>query len=265
MYSPLHLGFKYLQYWFTAKNSKGHGIHSPFVFDFVTQVLNDTGTYYCYEIVEEQRKKLLDNETLIEVMDLGAGSRKGTHSQRKISDIARNALKPSKYSRLLFRMANYFKCRSILELGTSLGITTAYLAHVHHAAQVITMEGVPAIAQLARKHFASLSLHHIALIEGNFDDTLGQALLAMPKVDFVYIDGNHRLEPTLRYFETIFPHLHEDSVVVFDDIHWSGEMETAWQHILQDARVSLSIDLFFIGIAFFKKDIKVKQNFTIRY
>lgn len=265
MYSPFRLAAKYLKYVFTASNGKGHGIHSPFVFDFVTLVLNDKGEYYCYDAVETLRARLLENDTSIEVTDLGAGSRKGTQSQRKISDIARNALKPPKFSRLLFRMANYFKSHTILELGTSLGITTCYLAHADHAAELVTMEGVPSIADIAKEQFDQLGLENIKLIEGNFDETLSLAVSSLKRLDFAYIDGNHRLEPTLRYFNTIFPILHKDSVVVFDDIHWSEEMEEAWEKIKSDSRVTLTIDLFFIGIVFFKPDFKEKQHFTIRF
>ncbi len=265
MYNPVRLGFKYLQYFITAQNGKGHGIHSPFVFDFVTLVLNDTGRYYCYELLESNRAGLLRNNIEIEVQDLGAGSRKGTSSKRRVSDIARNALKPAKYSRLLFRIANYFKSHTILELGTSLGITTSYLSHADHAAEVVTLEGVPAIAGLARGQFTRLGLDNIKLIEGNFDETLEHALQHLPSIDFAYIDGNHRLEPTLRYFNQMFPNLHAESVVVFDDIHWSEEMEQAWEAMKSDERVTLTIDLFFIGIVFFKKDFKARQHFVIRF
>lgn len=265
MYSPLRLALKYLQYWFTAKNGRGHGIHSPFVFDLVTHVFNDSGNYYCYAIMEGERQQFLTNHNNIKVQDLGAGSRKGTDHQRKISSIAQNALKPPKYSRLLFRMANYFNSQSILELGTSLGITTGYLAYANHAAKVVTMEGVPAIAEIAKGQFKRLGLSHIKLVEGNFDETLDPVLLEIDKIDLAYIDGNHRLEPTLRYFNQLFPFLHPESVVIFDDIHWSAEMEQAWEKVKADQRVTLTIDLFFIGIVFFKTDFKEKQHFVIRF
>lgn len=265
MYNPFVLGLKYLRYLITAQNGNGHGIHSPFVYDFITQVLNDNGQYYCYGNLEAKRASLLKDKNEIEVQDLGAGSRKGTAAKRVIEDIARNALKPAKYSQLLFRMANYFKCQTILELGTSLGITTGYLANASNSAKVVTCEGVPAIATLARQQFSQLGLDNIVLIEGNFDQTLEKALQLLPKVDMAYIDGNHRFAPTLAYFNQIFPTLHNDSILIFDDIHWSAEMEKAWEDIKADGRVKLSIDLFFIGVVFFKQEFKVKQDFVIRF
>jgi predicted O-methyltransferase YrrM len=265
MYSPIRLALKYLKYWITAKNGKGHGIHSPFVFDLVVSVLNDKGNYYCYEPIEALRKDMLQKDEWVTILDLGAGSRKGTSDQRKVSAIAKTALKPRKYSQLLFRLANYFKSGTILELGTSLGITTCYLASVQHNVRVITMEGVPGIAAKAQDNFRRMGFENIQFIEGNFDNTLPPVLKATSKVDFAYIDGNHRYEPTVRYFEQIFPHLQPGSCVVLDDIHWSREMEAAWNKVKVDKRVILTIDLFFIGLVFINPDIKTKQDFIIRF
>lgn len=265
MYSQLQLVCKYLQYLFTANNGKGHGVHSPFVFDFIREVLNDSGEYYCYETIEKQRSVWMTHTGTIAVTDLGAGSRKRGNPTRNISEIAKNALKPPKYGKLLFRIANYYKCKQILELGTSLGITSAYLGASSHVGKMITLEGVPAIASLAKQTFKEVATDHIKLIEGNFDNTLADALDQMQQIDLAYIDGNHRLEPTLRYFNQIMPYTHVDSLLIFDDIYWSREMESAWITIKNDSRVTLSIDLFSIGMVFFKPDFKVKQHFKIRF
>ncbi len=248
-----------------SKNGKGHGIHSPFVFDLVTSVLNDKGSYYCYEPVETLRKEMLNCEDWVEVADLGAGSRKGTTRRRKVSEIAATALKPPKYGQLLFRLANYFNSRTILELGTSLGITTCYLAKGGQNPQVYTLEGVPGIAEKAKQNFSRMGCHNISLWEGNFDETLSGLLLQTDTIDLAYIDGNHRYEPTLRYFEQIFTHLQPASCVVFDDIHWSREMEAAWEKVKSDERVVLTIDLFFIGLVFISPAIKIKQDFIISF
>ena len=265
MYSPVVLAWKYLKYWLTAKNGKGHGIHSPFVYELVTNVLNDRGNYYCYEPVEALRRNMLARTDAVQVADLGAGSRKGTLSERKVADIARHALKPVKYGQLLFRLANYFKYKHIVELGTSLGITTCYLACSNHAAKVYTLEGVTGIAAIARQNFQHLGLNNVDLVEGNFDATLQHVLNKAGRLDMAYIDGNHRLEPTLRYFQQMKPFLHSKSMVVFDDIHWSAEMEQAWEKVQADPQVSLTIDLFFIGLVFFDTAFKAKQKVSIRF
>jgi predicted O-methyltransferase YrrM len=265
MYSKWELVKKYMQYWWHASNGKGHGVHSPFVFSFITQVLNDKRFFYCYETIEIVREQLKGDNTLLTLEDFGAGSRIHSHTQRKVADIATSSLKPKKFSQLLFRMVNYFQPATILELGTSLGITTSYLASGNTNAQVITMEGAKAVAALAKQNFQSLRLKNIQVVTGNFDNTLPGTLAQLLGIDFAFIDGNHRLQPTLDYFNQLLPKVHEYSVLIFDDIHWSQEMEEAWNTIKAHEKVTLTIDLFFIGIVFFRKENKAKQNFTIRF
>ncbi len=256
---------KYMQYWWRASNGKGHGVHSPFVFSFITQVLNDRRFFYSYETIEIVREQLKNNHTLLTLEDFGAGSRIHSHTQRRIADIATSSLKPKKYSQLLFRMVNYFQPATILELGTSLGITTSYLASGNANAQVITMEGATSVAAIAKQSFQSLRLKNIQVVTGNFDNTLPGALAQLTSVDFAFIDGNHRLQPTLDYFNQLLPKVHEYSVLIFDDIHWSQEMEEAWNTIKAHQQVTLTVDLFFIGLVFFRKENKVKQDFVIRF
>jgi predicted O-methyltransferase YrrM len=266
MYSPFQLGIKYLKYWLTADNGKGHGIHSPFVYAFIESVLSDDGVYYCYGSIEKIRARLNQDNSLLELEDFGAGSRVHAAYKRKVSEIAGSSLKSKKFAQLLFRMANYYQPKNILELGTSLGITTAYLASANTAVPVITMEGAKAVAAIAKKTFDELQLKNISITEGNFDHTLKELLQKkIPSVDFAFIDGNHRKEPTIEYFEQLLQHVHEYSILVFDDVHWSKEMEAAWEYIKAHEAVTLTVDLFFIGIIFFRKEQKVKQHFTIRF
>jgi len=152
-----------------------------------------------------------------------------------------------------------------MELGTSLGITTGYLALGNMEANVITMEGSVAIAEKALDNFRDMNLKNVKLVQGNFDDTLSKVLAALERIDMAFVDGNHRKVPTLDYFRQLIRVMSPESVIVFDDIHWSREMEEAWEQIKQDSRVTLSIDLFFIGLVFFNPSFKVKQHFTIRF
>ncbi|MCO5241751.1 MAG: class I SAM-dependent methyltransferase [Chitinophagaceae bacterium] len=265
MYNKFQLAFKYLRYYLTASNGSGHGVHSPFVFDFITSVLNDKRFFYAYDRIERLRRQALADNREVEVQDYGAGSAGISSRNRKVREIARRSLKSPKYARLLFRMVNHYQPGNIIELGTALGVTTSYLASANTSAAVYTLEGAPAIAGIAKRHFAQLGLSNIRLTEGKFDDTLLPLLSGIQKADFAFIDGNHRREPTLRYFSWLLPYIHPGSVMVFDDIHWSAEMEEAWQLIHTNPRVTCSIDLFFVGIVFFTPDIKVKQHFKIRY
>jgi predicted O-methyltransferase YrrM len=265
MYSPLQSAFKYFQYYFTASGGKGYGIHSPFVFDFITKVINDKTEHPDYRIVENLRKRMLDNPTMLTIEDFGAGSSVSETDKRTVASIAKNAAKPKKYGQLLYRIIKKYQPRTILELGTSLGITTSYFSLANSLSEVITLEGASSVADIAKKNFNDLQLKNIELIEGNFDDTLSSAINQLSTVNFVFVDGNHRYEPTLNYFRRILPNTNNDSILVFDDIHWSREMEQAWEQIKTNEAVRCSIDLFFIGIIFFRQEFREKQNFVIRF
>jgi predicted O-methyltransferase YrrM len=265
MYSTARLAIKYIRYFISAINGKGHGVHSPFVFDFIKFVKNNYRHYEAYKQVEQLRKQLQNDKQLLLVSDFGAGSVKGNSKQKTIAAIATSAAKPKKYAQLLYRIVQYYKPKHIIELGTSLGISAAYMAMADTTANIITLEGAGEIANAAKQNFIKLGIKNIELIIGNFDNTLQTALKKMPVIDLAFIDGNHRMQPTLHYFEQLFLHSNEQSIFIFDDIHWSAEMEQAWQHIQQHHAVTLTLDFFFIGIVFFRKDFKVKQHFTIRY
>ena len=265
MHSKPQLLLKYLQYYFIAFNGKGHGMHSPFVFEFITKVLNDKTNYPGYERVEALRDQLLNDHTILDVEDFGAGSMMDKKNKRSISSIAKNAAKSKKFGQLLFRMVKYYQPKTILELGTSLGITTSYLSMAKPDARLITMEGSKEIAEVAKRNFRDLETSNIEITEGDFDNTLSSVVRDLSSVDFVFLDGNHRQEPTERYFKELLPKTNNDSILVIDDIHWSSEMEAAWENIKKDATVTCSIDLFFIGIVFFRKEFKEKQHFVIRF
>ncbi len=265
MYSSTQLAFKYFKYLLTASNGKGHGVHSPFVFEFITKVLNDRSNFDCFQAIESLRRELKSDNNEINVPDFGAGSRMQLQHKRKISAIANSSLKPKKYSRLLFRIVHYYKPQTILELGMSLGITTSYLACANPQASLITMEGAPEVAAIASTNFKRLDLSNIKIVEGNFDTTLPSAIHQLPVIDFAFVDGNHRKEPTLNYFYQLIDVSNASTILVFDDIHWSVEMEQAWSEIKQHPSVTLTIDLFFIGLVFLRTEQKIKQDFTIRY
>ncbi len=265
MYSPFQLGARYLKYYITASNGRGHGMHSPFVFEFITKVLNDDRHFYAYQSIENIRQLMLLEQKELLIEDFGAGSRVKKENTRKICDIARSSLKPKKFGQLLFRLVDFYSPVTILELGTSLGITTAYLASAKKGTSVTTLEGANTVATVARQNFEKLQLTNIGMVEGNFDETLSPVVDQLKSIDLAFIDGNHRYEPTVRYYKKLLPAVHEYSVLIFDDIHWSKEMEQAWEEIKTDPAVTLSIDLFFIGLLFFRKEQKVKQHFLIRF
>lgn len=241
-----------------------HGVHSPFVYKLVDDVIYDFKNKIGYKIVENLRKKLLEDNSAITVTDLGAGSHINNNKQKQIKEIAKNALKPKKLAQLLYRLAKEFKPENIIELGTCLGITTAYLSLAAPHAQVITMEGCPQTAATAQQNFDELRLKNISLRIGNFDDNLPEAINSLQKLDFVFVDGNHRKDATLNYFKWCLPKVHENSILIFDDIYWSEGMKEAWREIKSHPDVMVTVDLFWIGLVFFKKG-QAKEHFRIKF
>lgn len=265
VYNSFQLAKKYLAYYWTASNSQGHGMHSPFVFDFILHVLNNRKNYAAPAEVEVLRKQLKASNERLAITDLGAGSRVAAATHKTISLVAQSALKPKKYAQLLFRLVRHYQPQTIVELGTSLGLTTAYFASGNPNASITTIEGSEAVAAKARANWQQLGCHNIHSLTGNFDDVLPALLPSMSLIDLAYIDGNHRYEPTVRYFGQLLPKLGEYSMVVLDDIHWSPEMEQAWYAIKHHPQVQYTIDIFFLGFVFFRKEFKVKQHFAIRF
>ena len=265
MYSPFQLFFKYLSHYLTASSGQGHGMHSPFVFEFVTKVLNDKTRYDDYQKAEQIRSRCRGDNTVLYVEDYGAGSQYSTASHRSVSSIVKHAVKSKKYARLLYRMVRYYRPGTTIELGSSLGITTSYVAMANPKGNVLTFEGSRQVAKIALQNFKQLNLENIRLIEGNFDYTLPASLYYLSTVDLAFIDGNHRRDPTLQYFQCLLAKRNNDSIFIFDDIHWSREMEQAWQQISEHPAARCTIDLFFIGIVFFRQEFREKQHFNIRF
>lgn len=258
----LHTSLEYLRYRIVAGNA--HGLHSPFVFELFNNVIRDDMPFYTFEPIEYLRRKLLEQDEIIELNDLGAGGEASRIRKVSVKQIAGRSLNTAKYGRLLFRLVNRFQPKTIVELGTSLGITTLYLAMPSNDSTVYTIEGSSSVSAIAREGFRKLNRMNIRLLEGNFDTVLPGLLQELPEVDMAYVDGNHRYEPTMRYFEMFLSKKTEHSFLVFDDIYWSREMTAAWNEIRRHPEVTVSIDLFRLGIVFFRKGIP-KQDFVLKY
>nr|WP_294876591.1 class I SAM-dependent methyltransferase [uncultured Pedobacter sp.] len=252
----------YLKHRFTSKSR--HGTHSPFVYKLTDEVIYDFKSKIEYKSIEAQRKKLFNDDSLVTVTDLGAGSHLNKNRTKKVSQIAKNALKNPALAQLIYRLAKDNNPKSIIELGTCLGITTAYLSKACPEADVITIEGCPETANVAHNNFKELDLENVELQVGNFDVLLPEVIAKAEQLDFVYIDGNHRKEATLNYFNWCLPKIHENSLLIFDDIYWSKGMKEAWQEIKNHPEVVVTIDLFWIGLVYFRKG-QAKEHFKIKF
>lgn len=257
-----HLILNYLNYFFKARNQ--HGIHSPFVYELYNNVIKDQTPFYVFSDIESIRAKLLLSSIEIEISDFGAGSTVNKSNKRRISDIAKNSLKAPKYAQLLFRLVHRFKPTNVLELGTSLGISTMYLAASSSKINVTTVEGCPNISKVAKINFDKLGLKNINLINQSFETFLPDYLKTVSTLDFVFFDGNHTKEATLNYFNWCVEKTNQQTVFVFDDIYWSKGMNEAWNEIKQHPKITTTIDLFAVGIVFFNSDLS-KENFVLRY
>ena len=255
---------KYMVYIIFSRHGKGHGIHSPFLFDLVSRVMrNKTDRDIVFKI-ESIRKKNLSDDRVKSIQDLGAGSSKMNNNLRRVSDIIKYSAVPAKYGRLLFNMASEYGKPDILELGTSLGISTLYLAAACPDSMVYTVEGCSATAGIATENLKSFGTGNITLIQESFDTAISDLITKHVKPGLVFIDGHHRKEPTLRYFELIAGHCDKGTVIIIDDIHSSGEMEEAWSMIKRYKEVTVTIDIFRMGLVFFREGMS-SYDYVIRY
>jgi len=246
-----------------SKSRGGHGIHSPFLYDLYTLAIDSDNKETIFDSIDRLRNKLLKDKTSIAKSVHGAKT-SFTDKKTTISEVAKRTSVPPYMGRLLYRLVNYFKPTTIIELGTSLGISTMYLASVNHGCQVYTIEGDPILSRIASENLNKLAIKNVSLITGDFDIELSSLLSKIEKVDLVFVDGNHTEEATLRYFKVLSEKAHDNSLIVFDDIRWSDSMKNAWRNICDDQNVSISIDLFNCGLVFFRKGV-VKQHFNLRY
>ncbi len=258
----LHLIQSYFRYLWKAKNE--HHLHSPFVFHLYTEIIANYKKYYAFNAIEKLRVNMISNHTKIEIKDFGAGSHVNSSPQKTISSLAKIASAPRKEAQLLFKLINHFDTKTIVELGTCIGLTTLYLQQANTKNKVFTFEGCPNIAQIAQQNFDTFDAKNIDLTIGNIDETLPKKLKEIKNIDFLFLDANHRYEATLRYFEWCLPKLNAQSIVILDDIHWSADMEKAWNEIIQRKEITISIDLFGLGILFFHQN-QEKEDFILRF
>jgi predicted O-methyltransferase YrrM len=255
---------RYLQYQITSKDK--YRIHSPFVFKLLTEVIRNNQHYDDYDDIERLKNDVLKQKSMVEYTDFGARSGNNNYTTRliPIGKIVKTSAILKKNGRLLYRLILSRQPKTILELGTSTGFSTMYMARANPEAQIYTIEGCASVAEKARSNFQNIGISNVELSIGNFNHVLPKILKRIDKLDFLLIDGNKRMKPTLNYFEQCLSKAGNDSVFVIDDIHWSDEMENAWEYIRKDPRVTVTVDLFSTGLVFFRKESE-KQNFSIRF
>ena len=247
--------------YFLLKSTNEHGVHSPFVYNFITKCLYDKKKYNNYDDLKAYRSQLLNSKESLKITDFGAGSKRMSNRKRRVSKMVKISSSSFKDTQLLFRISQYFKFKNTLELGTSLGVGTQALALGHSKNKITTVEGCHNTFQFSEKNLKVLHLSNTICINSDFRSAISQ--LHQESFDCIYFDGHHNKEATLAYFNLLISKAHNNSVFIFDDIYWSRDMTQAWETILKDPRVIVSIDCFILGFIFFRKE-QPKQHFRIR-
>jgi len=254
---------KYLRYRIQSKHKKGRGIHSPYVFDLVSKVIYNADGLDVPGVVLDSHLQLLNSDEVLSIEDHGAGSRVTSQTKRKVSSISRSSSVNKKFGKILYRLAAWYKPETVLELGTGIGISTAYLASGNSASEIHTIEGSPDKQEFARERLKVAGLENISFYQGTFDSYFDDLLKKVKNHSIVFIDGDHRFDPTVNTVRTILENESlDDLIIILDDIHWSDGMERAWKELCRDERIAVSVNLFFMGILIKRSGIK-KQHFNI--
>jgi predicted O-methyltransferase YrrM len=260
----LYSVLKFLKYFIFSSHKRGHGIHSPFVFNLVFKVFRNKISTDIVCKIETIRKNRISDRRTIEVTDFGSGPGTKKLNERLVSEIAKYSPVPEKYGKLLAGLSAEFGKSSIIEFGTSIGISTMYLAAGNPAAIVYTMEGSPAISEIAQENFEKAGFSNIKMLTGSFEKVLPEIEEKKIIPGLVFIDGNHRKRPTIEYFNRMAELSDCNTVIIIDDIYYSPEMGEAWNEIKRNEKVSFTVDIFRLGIVFFREGM-TRFDYIIRY
>lgn len=249
----------YIRYW--LQQSEEHSIHAPFLYKFYTELVKKKHSPNIK--IESLRELYKQDKTELEIIDFGAGSKTNTNSKRTVESIANHVATPAKFSAFLAALIDYLDYKELVELGTSLGLNTLYMS-IQNESLVTSFEGDPSLCKLAQEGFQKLNRTNITVIEGNIDLTLPEFLKEKDQIDLIYIDANHRYEPTLEYFEMCLPKMSKNGLMIFDDIHWSKGMWNAWNEIKKHPQAKLTVDIFEAGLVFINPDLQ-DGDYTLKF
>lgn len=252
------IALEYIKYLLESK--KRHGVHSPFIYDL---------TDNCFSLIipndELDKLRIFDSRnakdnTIIKIEDHGVGSKRMSN-ERAVKAIFKNSSSKGKYGELLYKLCSHYKPSQVLELGTSLGTGTVRMSLGFPEADIITVEGCPETSHRAESNFNKSDLKNVTLINSTFNDFLNG--LDDETYDLIFIDGHHDGTALMQYLERLKPHIHNDSLIVLDDIRWSKSMRNAWRELISSEEYNVSIDLFRLGIITPRQQ-QVKEHFTLR-
>ncbi len=242
---------------------KRQGIHSPFVYKLADKGLQlNIEKEHHHTLFLFDKKQRTDRRKLT-IIDLGAGS-KTLGNQRSIIQIHKTSSSGKRYGTLLYRLCKHFEPARILELGTSLGRGTLVMHLGYQQSEIISIEGSPEIAAIARENMNEFATNpsNIDLVVSSFSDYLSN--LDNNTFDLVYIDGHHEGEALRRYLNQIMPHTHDQTLFILDDIRWNKDMFKAWNQLIEDERFHVSIDFFRMGLLS-RRPTQAKEHFILTF
>lgn len=248
---------------FISSATNQHGVHSPFVYDLITRCLYVDSPKKEIFRVKKTYKQLLKNNSRIVVNDFGAGSRIFSSPSRKINRMVKYSAINIKYHLFLNRLIAYLNIKTVLELGTHVGLGTLAMAKNNNIS-IDTIEGCENTAEFSKDLFKKEEVSHMINNHIGNLDTILEDVIKDKQYDLIYIDGNHQKKATLDYFNQCLKTVHNNTVIILDDIHWSKEMDCAWEVIKNKNEVKVTIDLFQWGMVFFRRE-QVKEHFKIRF
>lgn len=255
---------EYIRHLFHRRHRRGHGIHSPYVFEFVNKVLFNGAKYVVADGLTAKHRELKSDLRKIPVTDIGAGSTADKSRERTVASFVRHSSLSEKYGGLLYRIAHWFKPDMMLELGTGLGISTLYLASGSSGTPLHSIEGNKYRVVFARELMDDFDLQSVHIHTGDMSECLDAIIPSISGKLLAFVDGNHRYEPTMVYMKKLLGACEGEALIIMDDIYWSKEMTRAWKELLLWPEVRISIDLYYMGILMLRKDLH-KAHYKIKF
>lgn len=240
---------------------KGFGVHSPFVFSLITKVIEEKCPYYCFQEIELLRKQLLFGEKKITYPDRKCNGRIKT---RAIGSIVKHEAISPKEGALLFRLTNYFKSKHILQIGSNMGLSTLYLTSYAKGLSCIALEHIPEFAEISKQTISRKGRNKVDLRIGEYIKLLPQALNDLHTVDLVFFNTQHETVDNQELFNECLKFVKNETLFIFEGINANNEMRSFWKNVCACPEVTVSLDLFSLGIAVFNKKLH-KKNYIVYF
>ena len=232
---------------------KGFGVHSPFVYDLITNVIEETCEFYAYRDISLVRLQLLQNEQFIQ------------YGKKQLT--VKKALKrygiSTKEGKFLFRLANHYKPHTMLSVGSSMGLAPLYLARYDSTVQCITLECVQDIAEIATQVLSKEKNPALSIKTGTYRALLPESIVQLQQIDCVYVDKNVGVNDWDTIFEQCEPFIHNATFFVLAGIRSSTEKQSYWTQFRQHPSITVAIDLYDLGLLFFQSKLHKQVYKTI--